>query len=202
MLITYSLYSSGRTVSCIIHCIHKRPRRGIHTPAVRGTIHCIQCSAISSCRGHGQHLNALSRLSLCIQAHVLFERSNVCTQARILLFQLCAFSLCSAAKQALLTLASTGSRIVEASFSSSCDFIALYSSLLPVHLVAGPVCRMCFRMRVAPAPLFHGQKRIALHIRVDVVALAHTGHTFPHSRARCGRLSRARLARCMLATFG
>ena len=132
-----------------------------------------------------------SRLSLCMQAHVLFERSNVCTQARILLFQLCAFSLCSAAKQALLTLASTGSRIVEASFSSSCDFIALYSSLLPVHLVAGPVCRMCFRMRVAPAPLFHGQKRIALHIRVDVVALAHTGHTFPLQSALRSAVARS-----------
>ena len=157
------MYSHWRTVSCIIHCIHKRPRRGIHTPAVRGTIHCIQCSAISSCRGHGQHLNALSRLSLCIQAHVLFERSNVCTQARILLFQLCAFSLCSAAKQALLTLASTGSRTL----------LRPPSRAAATSLRCTRRCYQCIWLLVQCAgcasecvlhqpPLFHGQKRIAL----------------------------------------
>ena len=114
--------------------------------------------------------------------------SNAATCARRRMFsslssELFVISLCRAAMQTLFTLASTGSRGgVAASFSSSCDFIALYSVLLPLHLAAVPLRRMCCRILVAPAPLCHGQN---LHCTRGLTSSSsvHDGHALPFDAA-------------------
>ena len=96
--------------------------------------------------------------------------------------------------QTLFTPASTGSRGgVAASFSSSCDFIALYSVLLPLHLAAAPLRRMCCRILVAPAPPFHGQN---LHCTKGLTSSSSFKMiTHCHSRPLRSAAARLRFAR-------
>ena len=145
---------------------------------------------------YGQHLD---RLSLCTQARIFFERSNVCTQACILHLELFVLFLQSCHADPFhagfhwVTLRSGGLLLEQLRFHRVVFFtptrtFALRCLPLVQNVLPNP------RRTSAALP----RAELALHEGVDIVVLVQDDHALPFEAAAVGCRT---LALCSLAVF-